>query len=280
MTFKHLFIATAIASSTISLVIWPTFAATPPLKTGMDVKQVTKVEVNGVKVENFAGQIIVRSVGTGNKVSVSLKGDDDLLKQVIVQDDHGDDKKNLYVAFEKDAPVIKDVTRLTLIIEMPAKMPLDLTLVGGKGDIGPRESDITKISLNGFGDIKLASTKNLESTIDGSGEITVLQANGDMAIAIRGDGTYLVEKGSIPNLKASIKGTGEVHVLADVTNADLKSDGAGTMNLATATGVLSQSISGAGTINIAKVSGSVKNKVSGSGQFEMKCGKTNQKNKV
>ena len=266
MTLKNLFLA-----SVVALTILPTFSANSPLKTGMDVKQLTKVEVNGVKVENFAGQVSIHSLGTGKTARVCLKGADDLLKQVLVQNNQG----NLYVAFEKDAPVLKDVSKLALIIEMPAQMPLDLSLVGGKGEIGPRETDATKVSLNGFGDIKLASTKNLQSAIDGSGEITVVNANGDMTIEIRGDGKYVIQKGSIPYLKAHIQGTGVMDIKATVKDADLKSEGAGSMQLATVTGKLSQSINGAGAINIAKVSGSIKNSVTGSGQFDMDCARIN-----
>ena len=254
MALKNLFLMTAVAASTFLPSALPTFAVNPPLKTGMDVKELTKVEVNGVKIENFAGEVIIHSIGTNKGVRVRLKGSDDLLKQVLVQDSHGEDKGNLYIAFEKNAPVLKDLDKLTLTLEMPAKMPLDLTLVGGNGHIGPRETNETKININGFGAIKLASTKNLHSAIDGSGEITVVNVNGDASLAIRGDGKYVIQKGSISQLKATIQGTGEIDIKANVKDADLKSEGAGTMRLATVTGKLSQSMSGAGTINIAKVS--------------------------
>jgi hypothetical protein len=277
MTLKHIFVATALAALIITPLTVPTFAANTALKTGIDVKELTKVDVNGVKIENFTGEVTIRSIAAGSPVTVSLKGTDDLLHQVLVQDNYGSDKKTLYVAFEKDAPVLKDLSTLKLTVEMPAKMPLDLTLVGGKGDVGPREANDTKVNLNGFGDIKLASAKNLKSTIDGSGEITVANANGEVAITIRGDGKYVVQKGSISHLKATIQGTGEVDIKASVKDADLKSEGAGTMHLATVTGKLSQSMSGAGTINIAKVSGSVTNQVKGSGQFDMDCAKIDLK---
>lgn len=275
MTLKHLFVMTALSAASI---ISPFAAPAAPLKTGMDVKELTRVEVNGVKIENFAGEVTIRSMGTGTTARVCLKGADELLKQVLVQDNHGNDKKTLYVAFEEDAPVLKDLDRLKLIVEMPAKMPLDLSVVGAKGDIGPRESNDTKINLNGFGDIKLASVKNLHSAIDGSGEITVANVNGDVALSIRGDGKYVLQKGSISHLKAIIQGTGDVDIKANVKDADLKSEGAGTMHLATVTGQLSQSMSGAGTINIAKVSGSVTNQVTGSGQFDMDCARIQPKN--
>jgi hypothetical protein len=271
MTLKNLSIATALAASIMCSFTAPAFAENTPLKTGMDVKELTRIEVNGVKIENFAGEVVIRSMGIGATVKVCLKGADELLKKVLVQDNHGGDKKTLYVAFGEDAPVLKDLSQLKLIVEMPAKMPLDLSLVGGSGAIGPRESNDTKVNLNGFGDIKLASTKNLQSTIDGSGEITAANVNGDATVAIRGDGKYVVQKGSIPHLKATIQGTGDLDIKANVKDADLKSEGAGTMHLATVTGKLSQSMSGAGTINIAKVSGSVTNRVTGSGQFDMNC---------
>lgn len=278
MTLKHIFVATALAALIVSPLTVPAFAIPTPLKTGMDIKELTKVDVNGVKIENFTGEVAIRSTTAGSPVKIYLKGTDDLLRQVLVQDNYGVDKKTLHVAFEKDAPLLKDLSTLKLTVEMPAKMPLDLTLVGGKGDVGPRESNNTKINLNGYGDIKLASAKNLESTIDGSGEITVANVTGDVAITIRGDGKYVVQKGSISHLKATIHGTAEVDIKANVKDADLKSEGAGIMHLATVTGKLSQSMSGAGTINIAKVSGSVTNQIQGSSQFDMDCAKIELKN--
>jgi hypothetical protein len=53
----------------------------------------------------------------------------------------------------------------------------------------------------------------------------------------------------------------------------LKSDGAGTISLATVTGNLNQSMSGSGTINIGRFEGSIQNKASGSARLEMGCGK-------
>lgn len=251
----------------------PVYAANPPLKTGMDVKQTQTLEVNGVKIENFAGRVTHKSLGTGKTVRVSLQGSDELLKQVVVTDEHEADKGNLYIAFDESAPILKDINSLTLTLEMPATMPLDLTLVGGKGTIGNRETNDTKININGFGDITLASAKNLESKIDGSGEIIVKEITGNATLAIRGDGSYILERGTIPYFKASIAGTGIIHVSAEVKDADLKSDGAGSLNLATVTGHLNQSMSGAGNISIAKFEGSLKNKSSGSTQLEMNCGK-------
>ena len=272
MTLKHIFVALIVSPLAI-----PTFAAITPLKTGIDIKELTKVDVNGVKIENFAGEVTIRSIGTGTTVKVGLKGTNDILKEVLVQDTYGKDKKTLYVAFEKVAPVLKDLSQLKLVVEMPSKMPLDLSLVGGSATVGPRESNDTKVNINGFGTIKLASVKNLQSTIDGSGEITVAHVNGDVTILNRG-GNYVIQRGSISHLKATIQGTSDVDIKASVKDAALKSEGAGTMNLATVTGKLSQSMSGAGTINIAKISGSVTNQVQGSGQFDMDCAKIDLKN--
>lgn len=275
MNLKSLLTAISLIASLLIASAMPVWAKSPPLKTGMDAKIPQTIEVNGVKIENFAGSVIVKSAGTGKMVRVSLKGSDELLKQIMITDDHQADKDNLYIAFKEDAPVLNDMDKLILTLEMPAKMPLDLTLVGGKGNIGPRETNDTKINLNGFGDIKLASVKNLESKIDGSGEITIREIEGDATIAVRGDGSYIIEKGTIPHLKATIEGTGVVTIKADVKDSDLTSNGAGTMSLATVTGILGQSMSGAGSISIAKVDGSLKNhNISGSAQFEMNCGKS------
>jgi len=247
-------------------------AANPSLKTGMDIKETQKIAVKSVKIENFTGNVFIKSVDTGETVQLSLKGPDDLLKQIIVKDDYGSNNQ-LYIAFEKSVPILEGKTKLILTIEMPATMPLDFSLVGGEAAIGVRKTNDTKINLNGFGDIKLASLKDVESRIDGSGEITIDKIEGNAAIAIRGDGKYTLQKGSIPHLKATIQGTGEINVWADVEDADLKSEGAGTMNLATVTGTLVQSSSGAGTIHISKIAGSVKHKIQGEGIVEMSCGK-------
>lgn len=278
MNLKNLLTVISLIASLLIASTMPVWAKNPPLKTGMDAKTSQTMEVNGVKIENFAGSVIIKSAGTDKTVRVSLQGSDELLKQIMITDDHQADKGNLYIAFKEDAPVLNDMDKLILTLEMPAKMPLDLTLVGGKGTIGPRETNDTKINLNGFGDIKLASVKNLESKIDGSGEITIREIEGDATIAVRGDGSYIIEKGTIPHLKATIDGTGVVTIKADVKDSDLKSNGAGTISLATVTGILGQSMNGAGSISITKVDGSLKNhNISGSAQFEMDCEKSAKK---
>ena len=273
INIKQVLVATAFVSSIVSLSCLPTLGQNPELLTGMDVKEMRETKVKGVTVENFAGQAIIKSIGKDKKVRVSLKGPDALLKKVVVSDHYHKHDGSLYVAFEKDVPILKDLTQLTLTIEMPSNMPLNFSLVGGKADIGERDTNDTKIYLSGFGDIKVKSLKNVESRIDGSGEITILNITGEATIGIRGDGRYSIQKGSISNLKASIEGTGVIDVMADVRDADLKSEGAGSLTLATVTGKLTQSSSGAGVIKISKVEGSISNKVSGSSQLEMNCGK-------
>jgi len=243
------------------------------LKTGMDAKEPRQVKVNGVTIKNFTGTVNITSVSARKMVRFSLKGPDSLLGQVLVTCDHESQKGNLYIAFEKEAPVLNDMDKLVLALEMPSNMPLDLTLVGGEGSIGPRETNETKVNLNVFGDIKLQSVKNLESKIDGSGEITVMKIDGDATLSIRGDGKYKIREGMIPHLKASIGGTGVIGIGADVGDADLKSEGAGEMELKTVTGKLQQSMSGAGHIHIKKVEGSISNRVSGSAQLTMDCEK-------
>lgn len=284
MSLKHLFTATSLVAC--AFVVSPHLAPAGAvqaqnvsLKTGMDAKETQQVEVKGVKIENFAGTAIIKSTEANQTVRFSLKGADDLLKQVLVTSDHEAEKGNLYIAFEKNAPVLNDMDKLVLTLEMPASMPLDLTLVGGKGEVGARETNDTKINMNGFGDIRLKSVKNLESKIDGSGEIIIAEINGDATLAIRGDGKYTIHKGMIPHLQASIGGTGIIDVRAGVQDADLKSEGAGEMKLKTVKGKLKQSMSGAGNIRIERVDGSLSNKVAGSAEFTMDCGKNREKAK-
>lgn len=269
MAVKHFLMAAAVASISLTSITVTIAATNPPIKSGVDVKEMQQLEVNGVKIEKFAGDVNIKSTGSGKVVRISLKGPDDLLNQILVTDNHGADKGNLYIGFEKEVPTLTDVNRITLSIEMPASMPLSLSLEGGKADVGDRDSNDTKINLNGFGDIRVTSLKDIESNIDGSGEITLNQIQGNATIAIRGDGKYSVKKGTIGRLKASIQGTGLVDITADVHDAELSSEGAGTINLATLSGNLSQAINGAGSITIGKMDGSVKHTASGSSKLEM-----------
>lgn len=263
MSLKHLLIATTFMACAI-----PAWTGDFPLKTGLDLKEVRKIEVGGVKIGNFTGQVMIQSTGSDKTVGLSLKGPDDLLKQVVIKEEQG----NVYIGFEKEVPTLKDLGNLNLTVEMPAKMPLEMTLVGGKAVVGPRESNDNQINLNGFGDIKIESVRNIDTKIDGSGEITIVKIEGDAKISIRGDGKYVLQQGTIPHLEASIQGTGLIDVMANVIDAYLVSEGAGTMKLANVKGKLSQSMSGASTISIDKVTGSLKNKVSGSGQFDLNKG--------
>ena len=240
-------------------------ASNPALKTGMDIMQPQNLEVNGVKIENFSGKVVIKSVGSNKNVKISLKGDTELLKQVKV----GEDQGNLRIGFEKDAPVVKDIDSLTLNVEMPATLPLELELVGGKAVIGERETEDTRLTLNGFGDIHVASVKNLESIINGSGEITIDKISGTARLTIRGDGKYILKEGKISSLDATIEGTGVIKISADVTDANLTSQGAGTMELSSVSGKLTQHTNGSGTIYIKKIKGSLKHKANGKGHIEM-----------
>jgi hypothetical protein len=222
-------------------------AAPPSLNTGVDVQKPQTIQVNSVKVENFAGHVQIKSEGSGQDVTVQMVADPSILEQVLVKEING----SLNISFAHSAPIQKNPDRLKLFITMPAQMPLNLTLAGGKGEIGPREAD-TSANLDGYGDIKLDSVKNFKSEIRGSGEITVNNIEGTTDIAIRGDGKYLIQKGSISDLKAIIQGTGEVEVQANVRNADLRTDGAGKIQLPQVTGDVKQEINGSGTITIGK----------------------------
>jgi hypothetical protein len=234
----------------------PAWAANTPLKTGMDIKDEKKIQVNSVKIENFAGSVIINSTGTGKDVSVSLKGDEALLNQVGVKEDNNE----LHIAFNKDAPIVKDMDSFNLTVNMPATMPLDLEIFGGKAVVAKRESHDTRLNINGFGDIRADYVKNLESVISGSGEMTVKKIEGNAKLRIEGDGKYNIEQGTIPFLNAKIQGTGLIIINAEIKDADLNSEGAGTMRLAQVDGKLLQTTSGAGTITVHKISGSLKNR--------------------
>jgi hypothetical protein len=251
MYLKRLFITTSIAIA--SFCVLPTMVdAALPIKTGMDVKEMQRLDVNAVHIDEFAGTVVIKSKGTGKGVRVSLKGPDELLNRVIVTTDHVPNKGDLYVAFEHEVPTLKDPSTLELTIEMPATMPLTLNLEGGKADIENRETKDTKINVNGFGDIRVASVKGVESSINGSGEITFFQINGDAKIAVRGDGKFALQNGKIDNLKASIQGTGWIRVEADVKDADLSTEGEGSITLANLSGQVKQVVHGSGEINIGK----------------------------
>lgn len=273
MTLKPILLATVLASVSIMAGPIQVWAATSALKTGIDVKEAQQVAVLGVKIDNFSGTVNIKSMGTGDQVRVFLQGSDELLQQILVSTDHGDDRGKLYVGFEKEVPTLNDMDKLVLSIEMPATMPLSLNLNGGKATIGDRDTNETKINLTGFGDIKVASVKNLDSSISGSGEIAIKKIQGNAGISIKGDGKYSINNGMIERLIASIQGTGLIEIKADVKDADLTSDGAGTINIASVSGNLKQSMSGAGSISVAKIDGSMKNSINGSSQLEMSCSK-------
>jgi hypothetical protein len=277
MTLKTLLVATVMASVTCLVNPIEVWAAASTLKSGIDVKEIQQVSVLGVKIDNFSGTVNVKSMGTGDQVRVLLQGSDELLQQILVSTDHGDDRGKLYVGFEKEVPTLQDMDKVILTLEMPATMPLNLNLNGGKASIGDRDTNETKINLTGFGDINISSLKNLDSSISGSGEITIKKIQGNAGISIKGDGKYTINSGMIDRLIASIQGTGLIEIKADVKDADLSSEGAGNITIATVSGNLKQSMSGAGSISVAKIDGSMKNSINGSSQLEMSCSKRSKK---
>ena len=222
-------------------------AANPFLKTGVDIQEPQTIQVDSVKIKNLAGNVQIKSGGRGKNVIVQMVGDSKILEQVLVKEDDG----KLEITFDHAAPIQKDVDSLKLIVTMPTNMPLDLTLVGGKGHIEPREAD-TSANLDGYGDITLVSVKNFKSEIRGSGEVTVNEIKGSSEITIRGDGNFLIQEGAISDLKAIIQGTGAIDIGASVQNADLRSDGAGEIKLSKVTGDLKQEINGSSKITVGK----------------------------
>jgi Putative auto-transporter adhesin, head GIN domain len=211
-----------------------------PLITGIDVQKPYRVEVDSVKIENLAGHTQIKSGGSGRNVIVQMVGDPKVLAQILVKEEAG----KLEIAFDHAAPIQKDIYSLKVIVTMPQRMPLDLTLVGGKGEIGHREADTTA-NIDGYGDVK-----SFKSEIKGSGEVTVNKIDGAADIAIRGDGKFMIQKGAISDLKAIIQGTGRMDIRASTKNADLKSDGAGEIKLAKVTGTLKEETQESGKIII------------------------------
>ncbi|MBM3467901.1 MAG: hypothetical protein FJX71_00525 [Alphaproteobacteria bacterium] len=252
MTLKHFLKTISLATYMLTFSIsFPIQAAGSPAVKVLDVKEKKEFNhIKGVKIENFAGKVIVDSSGARDAVDVSLEGDAQFLNKITVESKHNGEEKILFIAYEKGAPIVQDINKVVLTLKMAPQMPLDLSLVGGKGDIGPRATNDTKINITGYGDVKVASTQNLTGNIEGSGEITINKIKGDADLFIGGDGTFLINEGTITNLKASIKGTGIITIKGDVENADLSSDGAGTINLVKVKNTLKQSTSGAGKINI------------------------------
>ncbi|MBM3633405.1 MAG: hypothetical protein FJX03_06875 [Alphaproteobacteria bacterium] len=231
------------------------------LETAMTAKDGKKFEVSGVVVKNFTGVVLVKTTNEDKTVNVSIKGPDNLLDRIQITDKHTLHTGELFVGFESTIPTLVDVDKLVLNLEVPSKMPLSISLTGGRGNVDIREADTT-FSINGGGDITSSKVKNLFSTIDGSGEIIINQIDGNADIDIRGDGKYIIRKGTIPNLKAGIRGTGIIDVKAVVGDADLKCEGAGTMNLAVIKGELKQTKNAAGVIRISKMPRAVKTKQS------------------
>lgn len=232
-----------------------------PLETAMTAVDGKKFEVSSVVVKNFTGVVLVKSTNEVKTVKASIKGPDNLLERIQLTDKHAAHTGELFVGFENTIPTLVDVEKLVLTLEVPSKMPLSISLTGGRGNVDSRDADTT-FSINGGGDITSSKVKNLFSTIDGSGEIIINSIDGNADIDIRGDGKYIIRKGTIPNLKAGIRGTGIIDVKAVVGDADLNCEGAGTMNLAVIKGELKQTKNAAGVIRIAKMHRDTKTKPS------------------
>lgn len=249
MFLKKILIAAAVTLGSLPLVDLPALAKTT--YTGVDIKTGKGFNTKTVSVEGVVGNISVKNLDA-DQVIVEASGDDEYLKNLVIEEDGG----NLKIGFKNDAVYPKKFfekeSQGSVTIRMPKTMPLDFSLNVGKATIDDRLGD-TQLSILGTGTIQAQNVDGLlKSKVLGTGDIDIKNLLGNAICEINGTGKIRILDGKSDEFKASVMGTGLIQFGGEVKDATLDVMGPGQIQLAKVTGNTKQNTQGPGGITVNK----------------------------
>ncbi|MEE9362200.1 MAG: head GIN domain-containing protein [Cellulophaga sp.] len=179
----------------------------------------------------------------GNEGDIILKGEENLLKHIIVEVKNGKlvikTKKgyNLRTSFNKEIRItvpVESINKITLsgsgdIVGKKLIKASDFsTSMSGSGDITLKiEADSIKATMSGSGDINLSGkTTNLEVRISGSGDIAAFGLDAENVNATI-SGSADIQVTAHKMIKARVSGSGDIEYRGNPTKVDTKTSGSG-----------------------------------------------------
>lgn len=179
---------------------------------------------SGISVQTHGGVTVVES-GVGNKVSVNVGGSGSNTSVVV----NSKPPPRLELTVPKGiAMVVRRASGTWRIGDLQG--PMDFTLSSGDADIGRVGPSI--LTVKGAGDIRVQEvTGRLKATVDGSGEVNVMESQlDDLEVMLDGTGDVTVG-GVARRAKVMLRGTGDVTINKVEEKPSVQVDGVGDVRI-------------------------------------------------
>jgi len=137
------------------------------------------------------------------------------------------------------------------LVDLTIKVPLGASLdISGcnKVNVGEVGGNVS-LSCNA-GTYNIQKANNVQSSIQGSGNILISEVRGNISASIQGSGDFVAKRGNIKSISASIQGSGDLSFGGTTQTANLSVQGSGDIDIYKVTGRVSKRIQGSGDINI------------------------------
>jgi len=134
-------------------------------------------------------------------------------------------------------------------ITVPSGSPINISGVNGLATIGDVDGPLRAAVLGGS-DINAGRVKDAELNVQGSGDIRVQEANGNLSASVQGSGDISVKRGQVTYLNASVMGSGDIKFSGRAQDANLSVMGRGDIYAHHVVNKPSMSIMGRGNIEV------------------------------
>lgn len=134
-------------------------------------------------------------------------------------------------------------------ITVPKGAEVNAQDIDGKTTIGDTEGPV-QASVRGDDDFTIGKIGDATLSIQGGGDITVANVNGNLNINLQGSGDVRVKNGNVPSLSVNLMGSGDVKFGGRAKNASLSVMGSGDIDVAHVTNRPSIRTMGSGDVTV------------------------------
>ncbi len=137
----------------------------------------------------------------------------------------------------------------TITVSVPQGAKVSIIGDWHSADIGNTDGNLI-VKASGVGDVEAGRIKNATISIQGSSDVNIDEANGNVSLRIMGSGDICINGGKIGTLNADIMGSGDVSIRTEAEEADLTVMGSGDIYVARVKNRPSKNASGSGDIKV------------------------------
>ncbi len=134
-------------------------------------------------------------------------------------------------------------------ITVPRGCQVSAQNIDGKTTIGDTEGPV-QASVRGDGDFSIGKIGDATLSIQGGGDISVANVNGNLNVNVQGSGDVHIKNGAVRNLSVNVMGSGDVKFGGKAENASLSVVGSGDIDVTHVTNRPSMQAIGSGDISV------------------------------